>query len=57
MGCKGTCTKHKVTKQFGASRYDIGQKMCSVCNIFMKWDGVYCPCCGNRIRSKPRTIK
>jgi hypothetical protein len=23
----------------------------------MKWDGLWCPCCGYRLRSKPRNVK
>ena len=25
--------------------------------IFLKWDGLWCPCCGYRLRSKPRNLK
>jgi hypothetical protein len=23
----------------------------------MKWDGLWCPCCGYRLRTKPRNLK
>ena len=27
------------------------------CNIFVKWDGIFCPCCGCRLRMGPRVFK
>jgi hypothetical protein len=35
-------------------RYFAGQKRCAMCEIFIKWDDVWCPCCGSRLRIKPR---
>ncbi|MDQ3902888.1 MAG: hypothetical protein M3247_04425, partial [Thermoproteota archaeon] len=57
MTCKGICTRHKAIKPRGAGRYATGQKRCQICNIFIKWEGLYCPCCGYRVRSKPRHLK
>ncbi|MDQ3873466.1 MAG: hypothetical protein M3258_07655, partial [Thermoproteota archaeon] len=34
-----------------------GQKRCQICEIFIKWDGLWCPCCGYRLRTKPRNLK
>jgi len=28
-----------------------------VCDLFIKWDGVKCPCCGYRLRLKLRNLK
>jgi hypothetical protein len=25
--------------------------------LFMQWDGVFCPCCGSRLRIGPRNIE
>jgi len=25
--------------------------------LFIKWDGVFCPCCGSRLRIGPRNMK
>ncbi|MEW5841150.1 MAG: hypothetical protein AB1753_09120, partial [Thermoproteota archaeon] len=33
------------------------QKRCQICEIFIKWDGLWCPCCGYRLRTKPRNLK
>ena len=43
MTCKGICIRHKAQKP--------------VCEIFLKWDGLWCPCCGYRLRTKPRNLK
>ena len=24
---------------------------------FIKWEGLWCPCCGYRLRTKPRNLK
>jgi len=45
MVCKGVCTTHKAQRVHGINRYMQGQKMCSVCAIFIYWDGNHCPCC------------
>ena len=28
-----------------------------MCDIFIKWDGLWCPCCGYCLRTKPRNLK
>jgi hypothetical protein len=28
-----------------------------MCEIFTKWDGIFCPCCGYRLRNGPRSMK
>lgn len=57
MTCKDICIRHKAQKPVGSGRYAIGQKRCQVCEIFLKWDGLWCPCCGYRLRTKPRNLK
>ena len=52
MTCKGTCIDHK-----GSGRYATGNKRCQICDLFMEWDGVFCPCCGSRLRTRPRNIE
>ena len=52
MTCKGICIRHK-----DSYRYDTGNKRCQICEIFIKWDGLWCPCCGYRLRTKPRNLK
>jgi hypothetical protein len=57
FGCKGLCTRYKATKPKSGSRYGAGQKGCSSCNVFLNWQGLFCPCCGIRLRLKPKTKK
>jgi hypothetical protein len=57
MTCKGICIRHKAQKPVGTGRYASGQKRCQICEIFIKWDGLWCPCCGYRLRTKPRNLK
>jgi len=57
MTCKGICIKHKAIKPYGTNRYHAGQKRCSICAIFMNWDGKHCPCCNFMLRTIPRNTK
>jgi hypothetical protein len=25
-----------------------------MCEVFIKWEGVWCPCCGRKLRTKPK---
>ena len=54
---KGICIRHKAQKPVGSGRYAIGQRRCQICEIFIKWEGLWCPCCGYRLRTKPRNLK
>ena len=55
MPCKGICQHHKALKPTkGGGRYVIGQKRCQTCGIYLNWKDLWCPCCGNRLRTKPR---
>jgi hypothetical protein len=57
MTCKGICIRHKAQRPVGSGRYAIGQKRCQVCEVFINWDLLWCPCCGSRLRIRPRNIK
>ena len=57
MTCKGICIRHKAQKLVGSGRYASGQKRCQICEIFIKWDGLWCPCCGYRLRTRPRNLE
>lgn len=62
MACKGICIRYKATKPSGGGktqkgRYASGQRRCQMCEIYMKWEGLWCPCCGYRLRTKPRNLK
>ena len=52
MTCKGICLHHKAL-----GSYVTGNKRCRECDLFIKWNGVFCPCCGCRLRTRPRSTK
>ena len=54
MTCKGICLRHRAPKPIQSGRYASGQKRCQGCEIFIKWDMLWCPCCGLRLRTRPR---
>lgn len=54
MTCRGICTRYKSPTTIGSGKYNKGLKRCQICEIFIKWAGIWCPCCGYRLRTKPR---
>ena len=52
MSCKGICVRYRAS-----NNYANGQKRCQICEQFVKWDGLSCPCCGCRLRNGPRSFK
>ena len=50
--CRGLCLKYKFrSTNPRESKYEQGASRCNnSCEIFIVWDGVYCPCCGIRLR-------
>lgn len=57
MVCKGICGKYKAKWGSHRYRYASGQKRWNVCEIFVKWEGRWCPCCGMSLRTRPRVSK
>ncbi|PWU79850.1 MAG: hypothetical protein DLM72_15255 [Candidatus Nitrosopolaris wilkensis] len=59
MTCIGICTRYKAIRPatVGGLRYSMGQKRCQICEIFLYVEGLYCPCCKYRLRTKPRLSK
>ena len=59
MYCKGICSNYAVKKlrPRHSGRYELGQKRCSFCEIYIIWDGTHCPCCGCFLRLKPRSAE
>ena len=64
--CKNYCQeqelkeKYHVMKSLGRFSHDYrfqSHKRCSVCEVFMIFDGILCPCCRNRFRIHPRNKK
>jgi hypothetical protein len=50
MTCKGI--HHKAL-----GRYTYVHKRCKSCNVFIKWEGLRCPCCGDQLRTGPRYFR
>lgn len=57
MSCKGICSRFKAKWGAHQFRYAGGQKRCNVCELFVKWEGHWCPCCGMSLRTRPRSRK
>lgn len=53
MTCKEICIRYKAA----SNNYANGHKRCQVCELFMLWKGLRCPCCHCRLRTKPRNVK
>ena len=55
MHCHGNCEQFKAkSNSHEGGRYEQGQKRCPQCELFIKWDGLWCPCYGHLLRTKPR---
>ena len=58
MTCHGKCELYRGYRpKRNRGRYESGQKRCQHCDIFLQWAGLWCPCCGFRMRVKPRNRK
>ena len=58
--CKNICINYKFPTNGGNSRmYLNGAKRCQNCHdgIYLLWAGIFCPCCGIRLRLRPRKSK
>lgn len=55
MACNGIHNKYKRTRRVGGSNYSHGVKRCTTCEVFIKWSGILCPCCGYKLRISPRS--
>ena len=56
MSCKGICSQYKATRSTDKFYYLNGRKRCTKCEIFLDWSNLNCPCCGYKLRTKPRNI-
>jgi hypothetical protein len=57
MGCKGIHERYHINKPSDGGRYASGQRRCQICEDWLSWEGLWCPCCGYRLRTKPRNLK
>ena len=58
QSCKNICKRYKkgMTPAIG-SMYLAGFARCNICQVFIKWEGLWCPCCGVHLSKKPRYKK
>ncbi len=55
--CNNICIKYKaLNTDVTLGRYNQGQKHCVHCNIYVYYDGLFCPCCTTRLRTRPRNM-
>jgi hypothetical protein len=52
MSCKGICVRYRAS-----NNYANGQKRCKICEQFVTWNGLMCPCCRHKLRTRPRDPK
>ena len=57
MVCKGIRSRHKAIRPKTGQPYLIDQKRCQVCQIFIEWEGIFCPYCGYKLRVTARNRK
>lgn len=55
--CKGICILHQAEPTPNKVRYDMGQKRCTYCGIFILTEKIRCLCCKTILRTKPRGKK
>jgi hypothetical protein len=55
--CRNICTSYKATRQEHGSYYSNGYKRCNECELFLKWSGAKCPCCGKVLRTRPHNTR
>lgn len=55
--CIGRCQEFQVKRTGLGKRYELGQKLCQMCNQWIHCEGVWCPCCQQRLRTRPKCKK
>jgi len=55
--CRGICQMHRADAAPNKIRYEIGQKRCTFCGIFLSVGDTRCICCKAVLRTKPRGKK
>jgi len=55
--CNGLCNRLKPIPLTNDLRYEMGQKWCTECALFLVTEEYGCPCCKTRLRSKAKRKK
>jgi hypothetical protein len=53
MVCRNICERIYLKRQVGQSDYLVGKKYCRRCEVYLYYDGIFCPCCGMQLRTNP----
>ena len=51
--CKKICLKYQIKYEHDVYSHK-NVKRCTECGVFIKYEGVYCPCCNVRLRGRPK---
>ena len=55
MPCNQVCEKYRFVRNAHKKIYNSGASRCNGrCQIFLSFEGSYCPCCGVKLRKSPR---
>jgi hypothetical protein len=58
MICKDRCSEYRKTGVRSCiSKYKYGFKYCSICEVWIERIDNRCPCCNNKLRTRPRSNK
>lgn len=55
--CRGICQMHKAEPVPNRVRYEVGQKRCTFCGLFLTTESIRCVCCKAVLRTKARGKK
>ena len=55
--CNKRCKEFVAKRPIEGGRYENGRKRCNVCDEYIIWDGMFCPCCGCKLRQQTRNSK
>ena len=55
--CRGICLLHKADPVPNAIRYEMGQKRCTFCGLFLTTEKTRCICCQAVLRTRARGKK
>jgi len=55
LPCKGVCERYAAMSKTYDPDNEI--KRCTLCMLFVRWEGKRCPCCSTILRIGPRSNK
>jgi len=53
MACRNICERFNSRFTVGKAHYGNGNKYCRRCEVYILYDGIFCPCCGMALRMSP----